>query len=809
MRGEALRYPSLYYALAVVAGILIAGWKLPPGVSIPALTIAAVLLTAFSSIPLGMRTLIPVFAAASFLSMNAATAELEAADQIGKFVPVKGAELEGVVRGPMEYFSDGCRFRLAAERLNGRIVSGVLSVGVYNGMVPPLPGDRILLQNARVKPVIGFKNFGGFNKEEYLRESGITATVNVPKKGVVQIIRPAPAWRPDAASEKLRRSIHDFIKREFPKGEAASAAAMTIGVRGGLTPKEKRDYSTSGLAHLLAVAGLHVGFIGGFSFLVFDALFFWAFHFSRPAWTQSGAHKKCAAFLCIVAVVLYVLVTGANIPSRRAGVMAVVFFLSVILGKEGELINSLALSAVVVLLLNPTAVSSFSFLTSYAAVGAIALWLLWKKGGRKEPGEGFKENGWLGRVRGFFVETAEISLLLAVATAPLIMSRFNELHGESVLANLTAVPIAMFAIPSVFLSFALGSVWGPLGSVFAWVSSLGFSGIEFIAGAVRRSSVLSFVGPSPVAWLVAFYYLVFLVWAFRLRYLAPAAAALLAAIIFFYWPVERKYSEVRFIDVGQGDATLIMLRDGANILVDGGERFKDYDLGELVVMPELRRLGIEKLDAVIATHGDMDHVGGLFTVMGSLKVSRYMDNGEPHKALAGLRRIADERGVPRFGLRAGMRIPVSDLAGLVVLHPSKRFVDEHPRAKNNNVSLMLMLEIGGKRVLLPADNEKEAERHLVEAGAPLKADVLHVAHHGSGSSTTPAFLSAVAPRLAVISVGALNRYNMPAKKTIEALRGRGLLVLQTQYDGDVSLLFGDGGTSLKTYANPEPVLLAE
>ena len=807
MRGEAFRYPSLYFVAAVVIGVLVAGWKLPPSLSATALTAASILIVAASPVRVAKRAFIPLFAVAGFFCMYSALADLEAENNIGKFVPVKYAALEGVVKSPVEFYPHGGRFRLAAEKLNGQKVSGLVIAGVYNDTTPPLPGDRVLVPNAHVKPVIGFKNFGGFDKEGYLRESGVTAQLNVPKNGAMQITEPASAWRPDNACEKLRRGIHTFIKKEFPKEEAATASAMTIGARGGLTPNEKHLYSASGLSHLLAVAGLHVGFIGGFSYLVFYAFFFWVFYFLAPSWTQSGAHRKWAAFFCILAVLVYVLVTGANVPSRRAGIMAAVFFVSLILGREGELLNSLAMSAIVILMINPTALSSFSFLMSYVAVAAMAL-LFEREKAALEIGEP-KKHGWFDRVAGFFVETAKISLVLAVATAPLIMSTFNEVHGESVFANIIAVPIAMLAIPSVFISFVLGWVWAPLGTAGAWVSSVLFSGIEFTARFFGSSSFLSFSGPSPAAWLVVFYYTVFVLWAVRFRYFALSAVALFAAIVFFYRPVDRQGAEVRFIDVGQGDATLIMLKDGVNILVDGGLRFRDYDLGELVVLPELRRLGIRKLDAVIATHGDIDHVGGLFAVMRNMKVARFMDNGEPHKALALLRKIAGERGVPSFSLHAGMSIPVSSEAVFTVLHPSKNFLDDHPNAKNNNISLMMMLTVDGKKILLTADCEKQAEHYLLENNAPLKADVLHVAHHGSGSSTTPTFLSAVSPRLAIISVGKLNRYGMPAKKTIATLRGRGLAVYQTQDDGDISLLLRGGKMSLKTFVNPEPIMLGE
>ncbi|MBI3794256.1 MAG: DNA internalization-related competence protein ComEC/Rec2 [Nitrospinae bacterium] len=804
MNGELLRLPSLYFALAVVAGIVVGGLGFPNPLLVTILTGVSVLIVALAPIQISRKPLIPIFAVAGLLSISFSNAALNAPDHVNRMVPIRKCEVEGIVKGPIEYYKRGGRFALSVEKLNGQKASGLVQVGLYYNAMPPIPGDRVLLSNAYLKPVIGFKNFGGFDKEEYYRESGITVVTNLSKKDSLSIISEAGAWRPLSTAERLRRNIRDFIVREYPKVESASASAMTIGTRGALTPREKRAYSSSGLAHLLAVAGLHVGFISAFSYLIFYAFFFYLFYLLRPEWTQSGAHRKWAALFCILAVVLYVLVTGANIPSRRAGIMATIFFLSMIFGREGEIINSLAVSAIAILLLDPRALSSFSFLMSYTAVTAIALMLL-RGRGKAEPLDGLLEKrDAFSKTAEFFWDVAKISILLAFVTAPLLMRTFNEVNAFSVPANIIAVPIAMFAVPSVFVAHALGNLWEPLGSAVAWASSVAFSGIEFTAGFFGSSKLLSFSGPPPAMWLSALFYAVFFLWVFRSRLFASSAVVLIAALLAFYWPAERTFSEVRIIDVGQGDSTLIMLKDGKNILIDGGVRIGDYDLGEIVILPELRRLGIKKLDAVIATHGDMDHVGGLFSVMKGIKVARYMDNGEPHKALSALRAIADEADIPRFGLHAGMRLPLSGVADFSVIHPSVEFIKEHPNAKNNNISLMILLATEGRTALLPADCEKETENFLMKKNAVPKAEVLHVGHHGSGTSTTPAFLLAVSPKIAVISVGKLNRYRMPAKKTMQALHDANLEILQTQDEGDVSLMVKDGKMSVKTFANPEP-----
>ncbi len=807
MEIKRFRRPSIEFALALMGGILVfrQGW--PPPVSALAVTAVAVLLIALSALPLKARPLLALFAVAGFLALHRADAAFDASDHISRFLPAKKAVLSGTVRTPIDYFPHGYRFGLAAEKLDGRPVSGLVQVSVYKGDAPPpLPGDQVELSDVGVKPVIGFRNFDGFDYERFMKDRGVAGRANLRRVEDMRVKQAASHWRAETFCEILRRDIHGFILKEFPENERASASAMTVGITGGLDKQLRRNYAVAGIAHLLAVSGLHVGFISAIAYLLFHYASFYALYLLRRRWTEAGIHRKVAAFLCIIAVFVFVLTAGASVSSQRAGIMAAVFFLSMVAGREGELLNSLALSAIVVLLLDPAALFSASFILSYLAVLAIALLFMREKEepeGAADKLAALEKPTVFKRIKRSAIETVKISLAVSAITAPALMAIFNETQGGGILTNLIAIPLAAFAVPSVFIAAALGWVWLPLGETLGWFSSFAFWGINFAARFFGSSSLFTFAGPAPAAWLVCLFYCVYALWVVRHRLFPVSAALLCVAIAFFYWPQDRQYTELRFIDVGQGDATLVMLKDGTNILVDGGVRFGNFDAGELAVLPELRRLGIRKLDAVIATHGDMDHVGGLSAVMKGVRVLRYMDNGEPHRALDVLRKIADSRGISCFVLHGGRNLPLSRNAVLSVLHPSSQFIQEYPDSKNNNLSLMLMLQTEGKRILLPADNEKQAEKYLLAEGANLKADVLKVAHHGSGGSTTPDFLEAVSPRVAIISVGRMNAYHMPAKRTMATLGEHPIDVYQTKEQGEVSLTLRDGKFFVKTYTEPD------
>jgi competence protein ComEC len=247
-----------------------------------------------------------------------------------------------------------------------------------------------------------------------------------------------------------------------------------------------------------------------------------------------------------------------------------------------------------------------------------------------------------------------------------------------------------------------------------------------------------------------------------------------------------------------------MLEGGENILVDGGVKFGRADTGEFVIVPALLRLKVRKLDAVIATHGDRDHAGGLETVMKRIAVNHYYDNAQPSNTryLDMLRETAKRLGIPTGTLRSGM--VVEDSGGnLKVLHPDNDFVDGRLSPIDNDYSITMMLDLGGKKILLPGDLEKIGEQYLVGTETDIDADVLKAAHHGSRTSSTASFLNRVTPKLAIISAGKYNRWRFPSKKVLELLEKKGINVLKTMDVGEIVIKVKDGKLFAKSFADPK------
>jgi competence protein ComEC len=247
---------------------------------------------------------------------------------------------------------------------------------------------------------------------------------------------------------------------------------------------------------------------------------------------------------------------------------------------------------------------------------------------------------------------------------------------------------------------------------------------------------------------------------------------------------------VQAVDVGQGDCWLLLTPEGRVLVDGGGSPDQAYEFGRLRLVPKLADLGAVALDAVVLTHPHPDHSRGLLAVLSSLPVGRVvLPRAAPRNvfldeflAAARKRRLVPER----FG--AGERFEVAGLA-FDVLHPPD---EPYPRSKENNGSLVLRARAAGRTLLLTGDVEERAERDLLASGADLSADVLKVPHHGSRTSTTPALLARVAPRVALVGVGRRNRFGHPAPEVVARLAGAGVRVFRTDRDGDLALTLAAG-----------------
>jgi competence protein ComEC len=580
----------------------------------------------------------------------------------------------------------------------------------------------------------------------------------------------------------LRERVEEGIGQASGPGLGASfARALLLGDGSDVPEPVKRAFRRLGLAHLLAVSGLHVGLVAGVALLMATPLG------RTPRWLAA-----------LAAVGLYLLLVGPRPSLVRASVMACLGVAALLSHRPPSARNALALAAVLLVALRPAAVAEPGLQLSVGATAGL-LWLSPWLSARWQLVPGLR------RLPRAVRDALAVSAGAQLGTLPWALPLFCLLVPAAPLVNLVAVPwAALLLVASGFWAgtavLAPGLAAGLLPALDLLASPAGWlatapPNLWLALPVALGAGAATLLGAGVAAALG---------WP---RFGLPALAAALA------WTVWGPASgsalpELVMIDVGQGDAFL--LRDGGETLLIDGGGWPAGDLGGRVLLPTLATLGVRSLDGVLATHFDRDHCGGLVQIAGYLPVTEVVTGPSSDESGAGEAdsceaELAALPGLRRRTVAAGDRLTVGRWR-LRVLHPDGDGSTAAGRG-DNDASVVLLAKVHGRRVLLTGDVEAAAERELLRrvhrAPDALAAGVLKVAHHGSRSSTTPRFLAVAAPSLALVSAGARNPYGHPAPEVLERLRESGARVLRTDRHGMVVLRFHPGGA--REIALPGPL----
>lgn len=692
-------------------------------------------------------------------------------------------------------------------------------------------GDRIAFA-AKPRFIRNFNNPGGFDYERYMAFKRIHVSAYVrPEQINVQARRTTRG--PLRFVAQNRRAIAGFIDAatqtlKNPAPAAAVMKALFIGDKSGISADLRTSFNRCGVGHLLAISGLHVGIVATSGFFAFR----WLLAFCGPV-IRRGWLKKAAAAMAVFPVLYYGMIAGMSPSTQRAVLMVAFLFLSYVVGKHSDLFNTIAMAAWAILILHPPAFFSISFQLSFAAVTAIVM-VVSKIGSQRQAHEG-PGAWWAGRITALAI----VSLAATFGTLPLVMYYFNQVSLVGVGLNLVAVPlVGCLIVPLGLISIALQLIGVETAALLlglcAYLVELTLLLIDFFA---RFSfAAIRTVTPSVfeiICYYGLFYSLISCIPANRDHSNAltsrcgakrPVAAGLCILLASsgltadgIYWLHRRfwhKDLRVTVLDVGQGSAALLELPYGRTMVIDGGG-FGDrsaFDTGALILAPFLWRRKIGRVDMIVLSHPNSDHLNGLIYIAQHFNVASAWTNGEPADT-KGYREFMDvlqKAGIAHPGyaaLETGKHINGVDIA---VLAPEKNYLDkktvERWRNTNNN-SLVLKVTYGDIAFLFPGDIMAAAEKRLVERmGTVLKSTVLLAPHHGSRTSSTAPFLDAVDPSLVVISVGWRNRYRFPHAAVMRRYRRTGCKVLRTDTDGAVSMCTDGLTLRLRTAAGDVEVI---
>jgi competence protein ComEC len=534
----------------------------------------------------------------------------------------------------------------------------------------------------------------------------------------------------------------------------------------GATVSAFRD---GGVAHVVAISGLQVGLV---AFLL--------------GWLarRLGASLAARDGFVLVATGLFAVFAGGRPPVVRAALMIGLYLLARLLGRPTSATHVLGFAAAVLLTADPSNLFDVGFLLTFAAVFGLAAFGVPAARALRRF-----------RVPKIVADAVGATAGAELAVLPVQLFVFNVVPVVALLSNPFVVPLSSVFLFAGLLLLPL-LLLSPPAAAFAIVPLRFLSNVLLaLLSALDRLHAVRIV-PTPafalVAAMAALLAAAGLTRRPALRRAAFAAAAIVAVSLVLARPVAARPDTVvlQALDVGQGDAWLLVTPEGRVLVDGGGSPDRAYDFGRLRLIPRLADLGAVAFDAVVLTHPHPDHTRGLLAVLTSLPVGRVvLPRGTPRNLFldefedaAARRHLALER----FG--AGERFAAAGLS-FDVLHPGD---GPYPRARENNGSLVLRVVLAGRVALLAGDIEALAESDLVASEQELAADVLKVPHHGSRTSTTAAFLARVSPRLGLIGVGRRNRFGHPAADVVGRLAAAGVRTFRTDRDGDIALLFGGG-----------------
>jgi len=803
------RCPSAVAFLSLAAGILLARVIHPVGQTLPlsALTIALVVL--FPAVRNGGAKLLWAAVTLLFLAagFNLAGTELDAGQ--GFTPPPDKQVIQATV---VETWSSTPDFRVflvesAVDTRNGFALPERGRLLVRDNPIRLIAGDRISFRTQVRKPE-NRGNPGEYDWDLYCRINGVLWTASVRGTDSVLVIHRAGPWSPTAFVSRMRDRATRFIEGHSSGDVRAVLKGMIVGDRGEVSPALNRAYTDSGLVHVLSASGFHVVFVAALAVpLVAVAARVW------PPLLLRMPYAKIAAAGSLLPMLVYCFLAGARTPIVRSTIMGMVVAVAILLDRRWYSVNSLALAGVVILLVYPLSLFALDFQLSFVAVLGIVLVVprVMQRLSRREPqteAEAVADrnrSSWNSLARG--IRSAGIGVLAAgmttiaatLAVSPILIEVFRVIPIYGIAANIAVLPLLTPALPLALAGSLVGLLSARIGALLLapaeilirWTNHIAefFASLPSSVVHLPQAGLLGMVG---AACLFASVVVASRLKTARAAVAMAAAGFVLSAVLIGVSAVWSDYQKltVTFLNVGKADAAYIKPPGSTGVLIDGGLRTDYFDTGESILVPYFRRSGVQRLDGMVISHPDMDHMGGLLTIARSVPPARVWLNRIDYSPRF-LNKLLDT------AVASGARIlPADRTSGEVHFGPVvMTFLNnrgwgarrDQPAVDVNNASAVCRLDYGEISFLFTGDLAEEGEDELLSSGVPLRASVLKVGHHGCNRSTAKRFLEAVRPEVAVISCDVSPRGACPHATVMADLESVGARIYWTGRDGAVTV----------------------
>lgn len=624
-------------------------------------------------------------------------------------------------------------------------------------------GDSLYIEGEFKQPEEA-RNYKGYNYKQYLKTKKIIGTVELEKAKILKSSN-------GSFIHNIQKYIKDTINGTLTDEEGNLLLAILLGDKDKLSEDIQESFKTSNLSHMLAVSGAHVSYIIlGLTYVLQNSII----------------GKKNGKIVCIFFLLVFMAITNFTPSVTRACIMAVLTLFSGIIYRKSDVYTNISVAALITLIFNPYSLLDLGFQLSYG--GTIGIIIFIKRIQEK------KSNS---KVINYIKQMALVSIYANIIIIPIMMYHFNTVSFTFIISNIMASPILGIIVITGFLFIIASITVKPLTRLIAIFIKPILSILIKISQICSKLPFSNILVVTPYMFNVISYYAIILYCIKSKKnnkckiIICLLIVLILINFIIYIFPQKLR---IFFIDVGQGDSTLIITPDKKTVLIDGGGS-DSFDVGEKVLLPYLLDRRILKVDYVLISHFDTDHATGVAQILGKIDVSsiiltRQLEENDIYRHILS---IAKEKKIKLIYVKEGDVLKIGGIK-ISIIHPENKLMINNPM---NNNSIVCKVEYNSFSMLLTGDIEMEAEELILRKNINLKADVLKVAHHGSKTSTTGEFLKAINPKVALIGVGKNNNFGHPSNEVIQRLKENGTRIYRTDENGEISITVNKKGRIIK------------
>ena len=588
-----------------------------------------------------------------------------------------------------------------------------------------------------------------------------------------------------AVIEPIKNHIDKTIQSFLSFENGSILKALMLGEKQDIDDDILDQFKNVGVVHVLAISGLHVGFI-----IIFALIFLSFFRLNY----------NIKIYTLLIILFIYIVIVNFKAPVIRASIMAGLYLLAKLSERKISLFNIIFFAAFLLLIIDPRDLFNPGFQFSFVAVISIVY-------GYPRLNEliplkiilnlKYKSSRILKYFLNFIWDPLLVSLAAVLGTLPLTLYYYGILPTYALFANILVIPlVGLIVILGIFL--VLIALFSSLmAGSFGHLLDLLFDLLKYIIAVFHQLPYSHFYNSTPSIVMVLFMLvLIFLLFNIKYRYYQISSLGILLIIIFLAVSQNSNsnYLEVTFLDVGQGDASFIKFPNGESMLIDGGDDSNDWDQGKNAVLPFLRFNNISKLKYVVGSHPHNDHIGGLTEILNTLTVdtliiSSYKFVTTKYEEMIA---ICKSKNIPiRYVEKGNMLYPDSSCR-VYILHPCDEFAEENDFSGEecNNSSIVMKIQYGENGILLTGDAEKGAEQAYTKYGEFLESEIIKIGHHGSRTSSTQNMLNYVKPLISVISLAEKNKFRHPSPFTVRRLKDNNIKTFFTSANGAIKFQVG-------------------